>query len=84
MSATETDTTVESWLAGRILAYGKKEAGDFTFDTDFSDIGLDSVYALTLCGDIEDEYDLEIDPEMLWDYSSIRSLADKLRELGAV
>ena len=84
MNVTETGTAVENWLAGRIVAYGKKDAGDFTLDTDFSDIGLDSVYALTLCGDIEDEYGIEIDPELMWDHSSIRSLAGALRELGAV
>ena len=83
MTAIDTETEVQAWLAGRIVAYGKKAAGDFTVDTDFSEIGLDSVYALTLCGDIEDEYGLEIDPEIMWDYSTIRTLAAELETLGA-
>jgi acyl carrier protein len=83
MSTTTTENDVQAWLVARIVAYGKKAAGDFSVDTDFSEIGLDSVYALTLCGDIEDEYDIEIDPEIMWDYSTIRTLATRLEELGA-
>ncbi|MCC2034079.1 acyl carrier protein [Microbacterium allomyrinae] len=83
MSTTTTENDVQAWLVARIVAYGKKAAGDFSVDTDFSEIGLDSVYALTLCGDIEDEYDIEIDPEIMWDYSTIRTLAARLEELGA-
>ncbi|WP_248240077.1 acyl carrier protein [Microbacterium kunmingense] len=83
MEAIATETDVQAWLASRVVTYGKKLPGDFSVDTDFADIGLDSVYALTLCGDIEDEYDIEVDPEIMWDYSTIRALADHLAELGA-
>ena len=34
-----------------------------------------AVYALTLCGDIEDEFALEVDPTIVWDHPTIRSLA---------
>ena len=83
MTAIMTETEVQAWLAGRIVAYGKKTAGEFTIDTEFTDLGLDSVYALTLCGDIEDEYGIEIDPELMWDFPTIRDLAAELEDLGA-
>lgn len=67
---------VEEWLIGRVLAYGKVDAGSFTPETPLADLGLDSVYALTLCGDIEDAYDLDVDPTIVWDYPTIRQLAD--------
>jgi acyl carrier protein len=47
MTAIMTETEVQAWLAGRIVAYGKKTAGEFTIDSEFTDLGLDSVYALT-------------------------------------
>jgi acyl carrier protein len=83
METIATETDVQAWLASRVVTYGKKVPGSFSVDTDFAEIGLDSVYALTLCGDIEDEYGIEVDPEIMWDYSTIRALADHLTELGA-
>ena len=72
--------TVESWLAGRVVAYGKVDADSFTADTPLAELGLDSVYALTLCGDIEDEFALEVDPTIVWDYPTIRQLAGGISE----
>ena len=67
--------TIEAWLEGRVVAYGKVDVGSFTPETPLAELGLDSVYALTLCGDIEDRFDLEVDPTIVWDHPTIRSLA---------
>lgn len=83
MTSIATDDRVQSWLVSRIATYGKRPDMSFTVDTDFTEIGIDSVYALTLCGDIEDEYGIEVDAEVMWDYPTIRALADHLHELGA-
>ncbi|MGW9182213.1 acyl carrier protein [Agromyces sp. NPDC055661] len=78
---TTTDAaTIEAWLEGRVVAYGKVEADSFTADTPLAELGLDSVYALTLCGDIEDAFDLEVDPTIVWDHPTIRSLAHGISE----
>ena len=74
---------IEQWLTDRVIAYGKVEAGSFTVDTPLSELGLDSVYALTLCGDIEDKYELEVDPTIVWDYPTIKELAGGIAELAA-
>ncbi|MEZ3159165.1 acyl carrier protein [Microbacterium sp. BWT-B31] len=73
---------IEDWLVGRVVAYGKAAADSFTNDTPLSDLGLDSVYALTLCGDIEDEFQLDVDPTIVWDYPTIRELAKGIAELA--
>jgi acyl carrier protein len=73
-----TETTIQTWLADRVVEYGKASAGSFTIDTRLPDLGIDSVYALTLCGDIEDHFDIDIDPTMLWDLPTIRELAGAL------
>ena len=72
--------TIESWLIGRVVAYGKVDANSFTSDTPLTELGLDSVYALTLCGDIEDAYALDVDPTIVWDHPTIRSLAGGISE----
>ena len=73
-------TTVQAWLEGRVVAYGKVDAGSFTPDTPLAELGLDSVYALTLCGDIEDEFGLDVDPTIVWDHPTIRDLAHGISE----
>lgn len=73
---------VEQWLTGRVVAYGKVAPDSFTPDTPLSELGLDSVYALTLCGDIEDEYQLDVDPTIVWDYPTIRELAGGISALA--
>lgn len=73
-------TTVQAWLEGRVVAYGKVDAGSFTPDTPLAELGLDSVYALTLCGDIEDEFGLEVDPTIVWDHPTIRDLSHGISE----
>ncbi|MDQ7878333.1 acyl carrier protein [Microbacterium sp. QXD-8] len=80
MPAQLTATEIEQWLAGRVVAYGKMQADDFTVDTPLAELGLDSVYALTLCGDIEDEFELEVDPTIVWDHPTIRELAEGIRQ----
>ena len=76
---TET-VAIESWLVDRVVAYGRVDTGTFTPETPLAELGLDSVYALTLCGDIEDEYDLDVDPTIVWDHPTIRELAGGISE----
>jgi acyl carrier protein len=74
-ASTTTRTAIETWLIGRITAYGKVDATAFTAETALLELGLDSVYVLTLCGDIEDEYGLDIDPTELGEHETVGDLA---------
>jgi acyl carrier protein len=80
VSDTITSTDISDWIVGRIEFYGRVEAGSFDVDTPLTELGLDSIYALSLCADIEDTYGLPIDPMMFEDYPTIRALADALAE----
>jgi acyl carrier protein len=46
-----------------------------------SGLGLGSVQVLALCGDLEDELDLTIDPAVIGDYPTLESLGSFLIEL---
>ena len=72
--------TIESWLMAASSPTARSIVGSFTPDTPLAELGLDSVYALTLCGDIEDTYELDVDPTIVWDYPTIRSLAGGISE----
>jgi len=75
--------TLREWLRERVAAYGDVPAGGVDVDAQLTDLGLDSVYALTLCGDIEDTFGIDLDPSVIWDHGTIRELADALAGMPA-
>jgi acyl carrier protein len=76
--------TLRPWLAGRVAAYVQVPVHQILTHVPLAEYGLNSVYALTLTGDIEDHLGLVIDPTMMWDHPTIDAITDALlRELGA-
>ena len=66
------------WLIDRVAYYTEREPGDIDADAPVASYGLDSVYAFALCGDIEDEFKLLIEPTLVWDFGTVTALAAKL------
>ncbi|MGI5152400.1 acyl carrier protein [Plantactinospora sp. CA-294935] len=84
MSGTIQDTSVEAirtWLVGRIAFYLQRPAEEIDTDAPLVEIGLDSVYAMTLSGDVEERFDLEVEPTMAWDHPNVNALAGYLHGL---
>lgn len=54
---------------------------DVTPSATLSELGLGSVQVLALCGDLEDELDLDIDPAVIGDYPTVESLGSFLLAL---
>ncbi|WP_434652365.1 acyl carrier protein [Pseudomonas sp. R3-56] len=54
------------------------EQGSVATDRNLAEYGLDSIAALTIAGDLEDELGVELPPTLLWDYPSIDDLAHYL------
>ena len=42
----------------------------------FTGYGLDSIDALTLIGDLEDEFEIELPSTLLWDFNNINEMAE--------
>jgi acyl carrier protein len=69
---------MRSWLAARAAHYAKVDPSEIDYDTPLSHYGLDSVSAVSMAVDIEDEYDLQLDIETLWEYRTVNLLAGML------
>lgn len=65
---------LRAWLIERVAYYAERSADDVDPSVPLSSYGLDSVYALTLCGDIEDHLSLRIEPAAAWDFRTIDAL----------
>jgi len=83
MSDTTTSTSVEAiadWLRRRVAFYLERPVEGIDPATPFTEMGLDSVYALTLCGDIEDQYGLAVEATLPWDHPTVDALAAHLHQ----
>jgi acyl carrier protein len=69
---------LQVWLAGRVATYVQRAPEEIKADVPLSEYGLDSVYALTLSGDIEDYLGLTLDPTLMWDHPTISALTQVL------
>lgn len=65
---------LKQWIVERIAAYCRLAPATIEEDKNFSDYGMDSVFTLTMIGEIEDRYGLELDPTAIWDNPSIGKL----------
>ncbi|BBG01415.1 MULTISPECIES: acyl carrier protein [Pseudonocardia] len=72
--------TLADWLVSCIADYREVPAAEIGQDVPLAELGLDSVYALTLCGDIEERWGIETEPTVAWDHPTIGALATHLHE----
>ncbi|MFJ9005164.1 acyl carrier protein [Streptomyces canus] len=74
------DTELRSWLRARVAHYAQLDAAAIDTTATLTTYGLDSVYALILCGDIEDHLGVALEPTVAWDHPTIDALAGHLEE----
>jgi acyl carrier protein len=77
-------TTIEGWLISRIADYTERAPHQVDPRIPLAELGLDSVSAVNLCGEIEDRWSLDIDATLVFDYPTISAIAGYLSvELAA-
>ena len=73
-----------AWLIERVAVYLRRRPEEIDPDEPLAEYGLDSVAALSLCGDVEEDFDLILDPTAAWDYPTASAFAAHVeRELAA-
>ncbi|MFE9115542.1 acyl carrier protein [Streptomyces collinus] len=75
---------IRIWLTERVAYFLDVRPQDIAADDLLVEIGLDSVYALTLCGDVEDEFGILVEATLAWDHPTIDALTAHIHsELAA-
>lgn len=69
---------VRTWLIQRVATYLRRDAAEIDSAQPLTEYGLDSLTALAISTDIEDEFGLALDPALTWDHPSIDALATAL------
>ncbi|TRV03200.1 MAG: acyl carrier protein [Microcystis wesenbergii Mw_QC_B_20070930_S4] len=75
--------SLTQWLVEKVAHYLEKNPSEIDPHQHLADYGLDSVYAIRLCGDIEELIKMPVEPTLVWDYPSIDEMVQFLeQELG--
>ncbi|MDG4865067.1 acyl carrier protein [Streptomyces sp. T-3] len=69
---------LRGWLTARLAIYLERPEALLDHHTPLAEYGMDSVSALSLCGDLEDEQGLIVDPTLVWDHPTITDIVAHL------
>lgn len=72
---------VHTWLTERVATYLRRSPQDIDTSVPLADYGLDSLTALAVTADIEDEFEVTVDDALTWDHPTIDALATALADL---
>ncbi|MFJ2129541.1 acyl carrier protein [Streptomyces sp. NPDC087228] len=72
--------TTRDWLIERVADYLEKSPAAVARDASLISMGLDSVYAVALCGDLEDRFGLELDAALVWEHPTVDALVSHVRD----
>jgi len=75
MDSTATRTQIARWLSGQVASHLDVPATEIDPAMPLAELGLDSVSAVGLCGDIEQRWRIEADPILVYDYPTIAEIA---------
>lgn len=72
---------VRGWLTARLALYLDRPEATIDHWTPLAEFGMDSVSALSLVGDLEDEHRLIVEPTLVWDHPTVADLVSHLTPL---
>lgn len=64
------------WLTKQLASYLEVPASAINPLVPLAEMGVDSVHAVSLVGDVELHFDIEVDPTMIFDYPTLSRIAD--------
>ncbi|MEV0335543.1 acyl carrier protein [Nocardia sp. NPDC050717] len=83
-STPQSQSPIQDWLVERVADYTDRAAHQVDPSIPLAELGMDSVSAVSLCGEIEDRWYVEIDPTLVFDYPTITAIAGFLADEFAV
>lgn len=75
-----TASDLEPWLTGRVAFHLRRTAEEIDPDTPLADYGIDSVAAISICGEIEERHRIPVSPTIAYDFPTVHAIAAHLAE----
>ncbi|PCK03751.1 MAG: polyketide synthase, partial [Alteromonadaceae bacterium] len=70
------------WVVNWLQRYLNVSQDKISENSVFYELGLDSVGAVVLVGELEEDFDCVLEETLIWDYPTIKTLVDYLENLG--
>lgn len=67
--------SIERWVVERVAFYLDCHVRDIDSTVPLCETGIDSASAIGLCGDVEDRWQIDADPTLVFDYPTISDIA---------
>jgi len=64
------------WLGTQLASYLEVPAATINPLLPLAEMGVDSVHAISLVGDVEAHFDIDVDPTMIFDYPTLARIAE--------
>ncbi|HVQ50603.1 MAG TPA: acyl carrier protein [Mycobacterium sp.] len=64
------------WLTAQLASYLEVPATAINPMVPLAEMGVDSVHAISLVGDVELHFDIDVDPTMIFDYPTLSGIAE--------
>jgi len=74
-SLTNQARSIERWVIERVAFYLDCRVRDVDPTVPLAETGIDSASAIGLCGDVEDHWQIDADPTLVFDYPTISDIA---------
>ena len=66
---------IRSWLLERLAYYLERPVDEIDPTAPLAESGISSVSAVSLVGDVEDRFEINVDPTMVFDYPTVAEIA---------
>jgi acyl carrier protein len=77
------EVPLQEWLTTRLAVYLDRLPENIEATMPLAEYGMDSVCALSLCGDIEDDFGIVVESSLAWDHPTVARLTAYLMRRGA-
>jgi|1185.fasta_scaffold451207_2 acyl carrier protein len=64
------------WLTAQLASYLEVSTTAIDVMVPLAEMGVDSVHAVSLVGDVEERFDIDVDPTMIFDYPTLAHIAE--------
>jgi acyl carrier protein len=71
------------WLTTQLASYLEVPATAIEPTVPLAEMGVDSVHAVSLVGDVEAHFDIDVDPTMIFDYPTLAHIAEYIDDAVA-
>jgi acyl carrier protein len=64
------------WLTAQLASYLEVSAATISPMVPLAEMGIDSVHAISLVGDVEAHFDIDVEPTLIFDYPTLVRIAE--------